>query len=214
MTTINVTGTASRDVDPDYALIHVTLNGSSSIDGNHALNGVSVLIDNLRNELSSEESVTAIQLSRVNTRRVRWYDHDKAEYFDGDWTATVSGTVRVNPEAAGRIVGLIDALTIQVSYLTWHLDKENTAMRDVRKEAVDVAHAAAQDFADALGKTLGEALTIADPGLLTGGRESRGNPFMRGAVLAAAAPGGPAEPDLDTQLITVTATVEASYEAN
>ncbi|HEY5009639.1 MAG TPA: SIMPL domain-containing protein, partial [Acidimicrobiales bacterium] len=101
------------------------------------------------------------------------------------------------------------------------LDTETatSAHRAVRRQAVANALEAANDFADALGGAVGALITLADPGLLSAGAPS-GNAHVptraAGAYLASATSGTAWDErvDIDPSVITVSASVEASYEVN
>jgi hypothetical protein len=111
---------------------------------------------------------------------------------------------------------------VSISHISWHLDPENeaNAHRAVRRQAVGDALQAANDFASALGGTVGDLITLADPGLLSAGSFA-GNPRVtkRAAGAFSASATSSATPwddsvDIDSYAVTVSASVEASYAVN
>ena len=81
----------------------------------------------------------------------------------------------------------------------WQLDRDHPGFRQVRTEAVADAFRAAEDFAVALGRDLGELTVLADSGLLAAGGGGGGEqPVARMALkMEGAAPGGAALPATD-----------------
>ena len=74
----------------------------------------------------------------------------------------------MEPGYVPEIVAAMNEVGVSVTHISWHLDPdtEARARRAVRRLAVADAADAANDFAIALGATLGRLNTLADPGLL------------------------------------------------
>jgi uncharacterized protein YggE len=132
------------------------------------------------------------------------------------------GEAFVEPGSVPEVAAVLTKVGVSISHVTWQLEPETEASAHgvVRRQAVADALEAANDFAAALGGTVGGLITLADPGLLGDGAfqgNSRGPTRAAGAFLAAAS--SSAAPwdqrvDIDPYPITVSASVEASYEVN
>ena len=106
---------------------------------------------------------------------------------------------------------------LRIDQLSWHLDRDTEleAHRAVRRLAVADAREAANDFALALGGSLGNLITLADPGLLGTTAVSSGprrSSYMGVATSGSSGASWEESVDIDPGAITISANVEASYE--
>jgi uncharacterized protein YggE len=63
---------------------------------------------------------------------------------------------------------------LHVVGVSWHVDSDNPAWRDVRADAIAEAIAKGRDYATALGGTVTRVEHVADAGLLSSGRPVAG----------------------------------------
>jgi uncharacterized protein YggE len=106
---------------------------------------------------------------------------------------------------------------VRIHQLSWHLDPDTDlqARRAVRRLAVADAREAANDFALALGANLGSLIALADPGLLGAtlfANGARGSSHMGFASAMSSGASWDEFVDIDPEVITISANVEASYE--
>jgi len=127
------------------------------------------------------------------------------------------GQVLVEPGTVPTAIAELAKVGVRIHQITWHLDSETEekAHRAVRRLAVADAKEAANDFALALGASLGGLITLADPGLL--GPAAFQSGARRSSLMATATSGISSglwdeQVDIDPDVITVSANVEASYE--
>jgi uncharacterized protein YggE len=109
------------------------------------------------------------------------------------------------------VVASVDPL--HVDLVTWHVDNENPAWREIRADAIAAAIVKGRDYAAALGGAVTKVEHVADPGLLSSGD---GHSAIRAFQHSAAAVG--AETDTDTPLLDpvpqeIVAVVEARLVA-
>ena len=129
----------------------------------------------------------------------------------------LDGQVLVGPSTVPVTIAALIKTGVRIDQLSWHLDRvtELQAHRAVRRLAVADAREAANDFALALGGSLGHPITLADPGLLGATMVASG---PRRSSYTAVATAGSSDAswdesvDIDPGLITISANVEASYE--
>ena len=210
MTVINVRGSASDDVAPDYASVACSCS-STADDAATAQARASAIADALRAAVTDAPGVRSLTLSRVSVHEVTRWNDKRQETERTGWQATLSGVCEVDADQAGATTGLLVGAGAEVGYLNWLLDRDNPAQRRVRAAAVADARRAADDFAEAVGGVVGELLTLADPGLLGGG-PGEAAPRAASTMLAldAATAKGMAV-SVDPGTVTVFAAVEASY---
>jgi hypothetical protein len=130
------------------------------------------------------------------------------------WSVLVTGEVRADAESVPEVVAALTRVGVTIVNVTWHLEPATEASA---QRAVDNALEAAIDFAAALGGTLGDLITLADPGLLSAGASGNSRTRSAGAFLASDTSYGSLwdeRVDIDTSVITVAASVEASYVVN
>jgi uncharacterized protein YggE len=214
--TIAVKGSASDDFPADYAIVHFghELNAPARSE---ALAGGNAVIAELRDTVA--QIGAGVRELKVQTLRVQEAFHhvgpDHVREHAG-WTAQLGGELLVDAATVPAASAELIRVGVRNHNLTWHLDRDTElgAHRAVRRRAVADAREAASDFALALGAELGHLITLADPGLLgardfeVGGR----GPYRR--TLASATSGDSWEEyvDIDPEVITIWANVEASYE--
>jgi len=102
------------------------------------------------------------------------------------------------------VVALAGLPGAQVDGPWWSLRRTSPLHREARVDAVRAAVARAQDYATALGATLGDLLELSDTDAGFGGRMPRAFAIAKGG-------GPPPELDLEPQPQTVTATVTARF---
>ena len=214
--TIAVKGSASDNFPADFAIVQFG-NGFNAPSRSKALAGGNAVIARLRDAL--EHFGAGVRETKIRSLSVQeTFDYtgpDRVRESSG-WLAQLSGELHVEPATVAFVVAELTRVGVTIYQLRWELDPdtETQAQRALRRLAVTNARDAANDFALALGATLGSLITLADPGLLgtlalpNGGRRSSH------MAMASASAGGSWEGhiDLDPEEITVSAGVEASYE--
>ena len=205
MTTLQVRGTATEDVDPDRVTVHCSAIARASVAA-EAREAAATTAEAMRSALDGVAGLRSLRLSRVSVGEITRWDESTQTTVNNGWQAIVSGQAEADADSAATIaVALIDA-GAQVGHLEWSLDPDNPAQRRVRRAAVDDARRAASDFAEAVGQPLGELITLADSGLLDA------SPRMMSTM--AMSDGGEQAKSavaIDPEPVTVTATVEASF---
>lgn len=203
---VTVRGSARDHVAPDYATVHVTVTRESGDTDTAALNEADTAASAVRATLMREHSAAVRRVvfprARVQPVTDRNLRNPKVRHV-----ATISGTVHVATAGVDSVVAAIVDSGGSIGWVSWHLEEDNAAWREVRKDAVRAARLAAEDFADALGLTLGPLTALNDPGV--GGAVAAprgGSPFPAAAGVA-----GPAHINVDPEDIPVQASVEATY---
>lgn len=204
---LHVRGSATREVAPDYASISVNVTARSP-QRREAVEQATALLAELR-EATSADDVRSARMSGVHIGEDhRWNPETNAHERQG-WVASVHGAVEVDSSLVTDVVARLAQTGAEVGYLEWRLERDNAAYREVRAEAVADAFRAAEDFAAALGRPLGELRILADPGLLGQGADPRVAPM---AARAMAGDASGAAPELDPQPQLVAASVEATFD--
>lgn len=205
---LRVRGSARREVAPDYAVAQVTLSAQEP-DRTKAIAAVTAQLEEFRTATEGHADVRASQMSNIRvSENFRWNPATSSQEAIG-WIASLHGSVEANTESVPAVVGRLSGAGVQIGYLEWRLELDNPTYREVRQEAVADAARAAEDFADALGRQLGDLLVLADSGLLGADSPVRPAAMMTRAMSSDAAVGGPI--DLDPAPQTVAATVEATF---
>jgi uncharacterized protein YggE len=129
----------------------------------------------------------------------------------------MEGRLQIEPGAVPTVSAELVKIGVTIIQLIWHLDRDSelAARRAVRRLAVADANDAASDFALALGANLGSLIALADPGLLgatTFADGARGTSHMAFATSGRSSASWDEYVDLDPDVITIWANVEASYE--
>ncbi len=205
MTTLSVRGEASLEVLADHVLLTVQVSRS---DPDRALATASAAeaADALRAAVAATAGVRTSALSRVRVVETsEWDDRTRTTVRTG-WQATLGGRVDVEAASAGDVVGAVVDAGAEVVGADWRPFDDNPVHREVRRLAVVAAGRAAADFADALGGSLGELVELADAGLLSGSAEAEPR-LARMLVMGS----GAGSIDVDPQLLTVRAVVDARY---
>jgi hypothetical protein len=213
--TIAVKGSASDDFPADYATLQFGHEFHAAARS-EALAGGNSVITQLRDTVAHVGA--DVREMKVQSLRVQeTFDHvgpDHVREHTG-WVAQLGGQLLIEPGAVPSLVAELIRIGVTVYQLTWHLDPDTElqAHRAVRRLAVADAKEAANDFALALGADLGSLIALADPGLLGAAyaNATRGSSHMR---MASATSGASWDGyvDIDPELITISANVEASYE--
>jgi uncharacterized protein YggE len=213
--TIAVKGSASDDFPADYALVQFGCEFNTPARS-EALAGGNSLIAAVRD--TAAHLGDAVREIKVATLRV----HETFNFVGSDnerehagWVAQLDGRLLLEPNIVPVAIAALIKTGVRVDNVSWRLDRDNEleARRAVRHLAVADAKDAAHDFALALGANLGNLLTLADPGLL--GAASFADVPRRSAQMLASAASRPTWDefvDIDRELITISAHVEASYE--
>jgi uncharacterized protein YggE len=195
--TVAVRGTATADVPPDYATVavHVRRVDADRADAERAVAGEVAAV---RQALGAAAGVRAAYFAKVRVTRQPVLDDQRRKVDDGDWDASVAGTVEVDASSVDDVLATLTATGVAVTGVYWGLDDDNPAYREVRARAVRDARRAADDFAAALNRPLGDLVRLADQtfaGPRTGGWAAAGEPTLT----------------VDPAPITVHAAVEATY---
>ncbi len=213
---IAVKGSAIKDFPADYALVQVGYEfNAPSRSG--ALAGGNAAIVQVRE--------TAAQLG-AGVREVKVHSLRVQETFNhvgpnnvrerSGWVAQMGGQLLIEPSTVPAAIAALIRTGVKVDQLSWHLDRDTElqAHRAVRRLAVADAKEAANDFALALGASLGDLITLADPGLLGAAVASgpRRSSYMGLASATASGASWDELVDVDPGVITITENVEASYE--
>jgi len=208
--TLNVSGDAELAVVADYATVSVSTEVNKPTRET-ATQAIQPLLDRLRAALVNQPDARNASISRLRvTHETRW-DRKREEHVDAGWDARVSGSAEVVAADLKSVTARVLAADAEISNIHWQLDADNVGYRTVRKAAVHVARTAAEDFADALNKELGQLVVLSDAGLSA--PQIQSNPFFDelGSAPTGAAPDGDEELILDPPMITIGAEVEATY---
>jgi uncharacterized protein YggE len=216
--TIAVKGSASDDFPADYATVHFghELNAAARSE---ALAEGNAAIAQLRDTVARLGA--GVRDVKVRSLRVQetfnYVGPDRVRAHAG-WLAQIGGEIDLEPGTVPTATAALIKLGVRIHFLSWQLNFETAlqAHRAVRRRAVADAREAANDFALALDATLGNLITLADPGLLDSDDfEVRGAGAPRRFATAASSASSASWDevvDLDPELITIYASVEASYE--
>lgn len=210
---LNVRGSASLEVMPDYAVVSLSADATRATRES-ALEVVQSTVFELRQALQDRPDVRVVNLSRIRVQEATEYDRELQTRVHIGWTATVSGKVLIDTAHVTVVVARIAGTAGEIGYVSWYLDGDNEAYRQVRVDAVADAFRAAGDFAGALNRKLGELRVLADPGLLSA-QTAETDPMVRGMAFDGAAGGiadDSVEIELDPELQTVYASVEATFD--
>lgn len=207
--TLRVRGTATAEAVADFAVLSIAI-AHESTTADEAVQRASVTATHLRRTLEGED-VRRFSLSGLMTSRTYRWEERTGEQVASGWQVTVSGNANVLAPHVATVAGRVNAAGAELGSVRWELETDNPIHREVRRSAVAAAYRAAEDFADALDRVLGSLRALADPGLLGAdqGVVTMALPMMAEGKMRA---GGPPTVDLDPPNITVTATVEATFE--
>jgi len=188
----------------DHAHITVQVR-REDVDRELATSAAGEVASAVRTALDGTGGIRRSTFSRLMVREVSEWDERTRTNQRRAWEASLAGTVDADADAVGEVSGLLVEAGAEVLDVGWHVDDSNAVHAQVRRDAVAAAARAA-----ALGGKLGELVELADSGLLSQGPSMQGRaPGMPMAALARGGGLGPVE--LDPQLMTVRAVVEARY---
>lgn len=202
--TVAVRGHAQTQLAPQYARLHVAVTAASEGSSTDVTNQVNDVAAAIRAHLLHHgQGVREVSLSRVRVdTQTNWVESGLDAALMTTRTARLTGVVEVEAANVDGVAAAIIDAGGSISYVSWGIDPEHAAYREVRRDAVHAARLAAEDFADAAGMQLGPLVSLADPGVTA-------------AVARGAAPAGlaaaHAHVTLDPEDVTVAATVEAVY---
>jgi uncharacterized protein YggE len=214
--TIAVKGNASEEFPADFAGLHFQHHHTMPARSDALAHGNAVIAQ-LRDTAAHAQGVRELKVRSLRVDDV----FTRVGPEPSGWSAQVAGEAFVEAVDVPEIVAALTKVGVTISHVTWHLDTETAtgAHRAVRRQAVANALEAANDFADALGGTVGRLITLADPGLLNAGAFA-GNAYgltrAAGAYVASATSGTAWDERvaIDPSVVIVSASVEASYEVN
>ncbi len=215
--TIAVKGSASDDFPADYATVFFGHEFNAPARS-EALAGGNAVIAQVRD--AAARLGTGVREVKVQSLRVQeTFNHVGPDHIreHAGWTAQLSGEIRIEPGTVPTASAELIKMGVRIDYLTWHLDTDTAlrAHRAVRRLAVADAKEAANDFALALDANLGNLITLADPGLLGATDFVVRGPTTRrlaSATAGASTTSWDEYVDIDPEVITIWANVEASYE--
>ena len=215
--TIAVKGSASDEFPPDYAVLHF-LHEFSAPARSEALAGGNVVIGQVRDTVAHVG--VGVREIKVQSLRVHeTFKHVGPENIreHTGWEAQLSGRLLIESGTVPSVSAELIKIGVTINQLTWHLapNTELQAQRAMRRLAVADAREAANDFALALGANLGSLIALADPGLLAAtvfANGARASSHMAFATSGRSGAMWDAYVDIDPEVITISANVEASYE--
>ena len=219
--TIAVRGSASAELPADFAGIHFHHEYTVSARSEALAHGNAVVAQ-LRKVAAP--GTLGVREMKVQSLRVdEAFNHVGPDHIrePSGWNTQVTGETFVETNSVPEVVAALTKVGVTISHMSWHLEAETeaSARRAVRRQAVVDALDAAHDFADALGGTVGNLITLADPGLLGAGAfatSSHGPTRANAQFATATSSTSPWDErvDIDPYVITVSASVEACYEVN
>lgn len=207
--TLNVRGEATTEVAADFADLHVSVQARRA-SRSKAISDVDTLLRGLADALGEGGDIRSSTVSQPSVQQATRWDDKSQQQVDDGWLAQAHGSAKVSSEFVNVVMQRLLAAEVQIDYARWDVDPDNSAIRDMRAKAVADARRAAEDFAAALGRELGPLVVLSDPGLL-GAASGRGIEAGPLPMLAKAASGAGPQIELDPALITVSASVEATF---
>ncbi|HEY5303324.1 MAG TPA: SIMPL domain-containing protein [Acidimicrobiales bacterium] len=215
--TIAVKGSASDDFTADFALVRLSHRYTAQ-DRSEALAGGNALIAQVRD--AAQQLGTGVRVVKVKfLRMIETFNQVGLEHEQepSGWGAHIACDLAIEPDTVPVAVAELTRIGVTINRIIWLLDPdtEARARRAVRRLAVADAKDAANDFALALGGILGNLIALADPGLLGPATFQSGAPSdaRAGITTSAMASSGWFDSiDIDPEMVTISANVEASYE--
>jgi uncharacterized protein len=223
---LSVRGEARQTVSPDYATVAATI-ASSRRSKAAAVRAAAAALDGLTAGLSAQGGValdadTERHPLTWSARSATTYEERAHDDNTGRYEPTGQVTAAAEVTIAVRAFELLDPLgvllaaheAVSVHQVTWHVDWDNPAWRDVRAAAIAAAIRKGRDYAAALGGSLRSVEHIADAGLL--GSDTAQPQLTRAVGFARAAAGGDGSqaPSLDPVPQELTAIIEARFTAS
>ena len=163
--TATVRGIASLPVDADFASISIDIEFHHRFRS-EAIELAALEVASFRSDFASSSLVRALRLGQMSVRQSRHWDSDTNTYVEGDWEASVRGHLEIATDDVDVVIAAIVDHPVTVGYVSWRLDDDNPAHREVRRLAVGRARDAAEDFASGAGLAVGAVIALADPELL------------------------------------------------
>ncbi len=203
---VTVRGEATREVDPEIAIITVTCTARDR-DRTATLSRLSARVDTLRAALAT----WAGALEKQETSRLSVYAEparrgEKVTAYAG--SATTHVTVMDLDVVGDLMMHLADLDQASVSGPYWSLRPGSPAFREARQTAITDALTRAREYAAALGAHVTGLVELTDAGM-PGGEVA---PMRFAAASKARGPSaGPPPLDLDPQRQQVTASVEGRF---
>ena len=227
---LSVRGEARLTVPPDFVRLHcdVRVTAGSKVD---ALAGVRAAQQRLTGALTDlggvvltvESRRSALTWSMGSVGSHEEHDFDEMTGRHGPTGRVMAnGAVVITARDLAVLTGVAGALAsvehLHVEHVSWHVDSDNPAWREVRADAIAAAIDKGRDYAAALGGTVTRVEHVADAGLLgAGGEDSVAHAVSLGFASPASAEGalGPGDtPALDPVPQELHAVVEARLAAD
>lgn len=212
---ISVRGEASLEVEPEIAIVTVTIEARDR-DRRTVLSRLASRNKQVTDLIKSQgEAVEKLESGPASVRADIRVDKKASERI-ARYLGQVSMRITVRDfTALGELVtGISDQDLATVTGPWWALRPDSPVYRDARIAAARDAMVRAREYAEAFGGGIGGLIEAADAGLLTSGAE-HGPRFraMAAAGRAASFAAGPPEAGLDFEPArqTVTAQVEARF---
>ncbi len=215
--TIAVKGSARDDFPADYALV-LFGHEFNAPSRSEALVGGNAVIAQARE--TAAQLGAGVREVKIHSLRVQvTFNHvgpNNIREHSG-WVAQLGGQLLIEPSTVPVAIAALIKSGLRIDQLSWHLDRDTEleAHRAVRRLAVADAREAANDFALALGESLGNLITLADPGLLGTTAVSSGprrSSYMGVATSGSSGASWEESVDIDPGVITISTNLEASYE--
>lgn len=222
---ITVTGHAEREFTPNRCTVRLRVHadGATHEDAAQPATAAIKALTDLVTELRERDSspVKRWTLDQVQHSRHRPYSQDgKTRSWRHQSSAWVTVTFTDFRAVGPFVTRASEVEAVNVDHLRWWVSRKAEAKRvaKVRQLAVLDAIEKAQGFTEALGFGTFHAVAIADPGMLgvappTGPIRPAGAPMMRALAAPMGVDGDP-ELVLDPDRLTISADVEARFEAS
>jgi len=206
---LNVRGNSHRDVEPDFAVISVEVSerGPNARDASSA---AQLIADSLREVLNASDGVRESNLSRLRVDETLDWDQATNRQIPTGWQAQLFGTATVEVGDVNEVIAEIIESGARISTCEWRIERTHPEYRIVRSEAVKDALHAAHDFASALGRDLGDLVSLSDPGLSS----STAGILVHAAKQAEYAGGAESSVEVDQQPVPIDASVEATFRVS
>lgn len=222
-TILSVRGEAQRTIEPDYVVLHC---GIRTVAQSKA--AVLDLLANRQAALTERlAALGGVALSATTIDQpITWsthsistnpeFDFDKGTGNHGPTgrvqaLAAIAITVRVLDKAPSVEQALAGIDELSTDHVSWQVDADNPAWKEIRAEAIAAAIAKGHDYASALRGTVVRVEQIADTGLL--GSDTGGHSKVAYRIAAASPEFGPSMPGLDPVPQEIMAVIEARLVA-
>ncbi len=210
MATITVRGSASRPVQPDRVVVSLGLTQLAK-DAPSALDAVAQRSEKLA-ELLAALDVPRDQWVTEGVNVAEEFEWRKESQVSVGYRATsgVAATLQ-NLDAIGPLLrDAVGSCQASVRNLTWLVDADNPARRELLADAARAARDRAEAYADALGLRLGHVELVSDDPIVTApGSADHDAAMSYGARMKVAAP--EAAMDVSGGLVTLSAEVYVRF---